>query len=142
MSQSSSFSLDRGLLLIRAAVGAVFVMHGWQKLALYGLAGTTGFLSELGIPWPGVNAAMLIGAELAGGALLLAGAGTRVVGLILAFTMAVAAIVVHASHGFFLPNGYEYAATLGLISVAIAFTGAGRYSVDAALAARSLRATA
>lgn len=142
MSQSSSFSLDRGLLLIRAAVGVVFVMHGWQKLALYGLAGTTGFLSELGIPMPGVNAAMLIGAELVGGALLVAGAGTRLVSLILAFTMAVAAIVVHASNGFFLPNGYEFAATLGLVSTAIAFTGAGRYSVDAAIAARGLRATA
>lgn len=141
MSQSSSFSLDRGLLLIRAALGVVFVMHGWQKLALYGLAGTTGFLSELGIPLPGLNAAALIGAELVGGALLLAGAGTRVVSLILAFTMAVAALVVHGSGGFFLPTGYEYAATLGLISMAMAFTGAGRYSVDAAMTARGVRAT-
>jgi putative oxidoreductase len=133
MSQFSSPSIDRGLLLIRAALGLVFVMHGWQKLTVFGLSGTAGFLGQLGVPAPTLNAVLLISVELLGGALLLAGAGTRIVGLLLAFAMSVAAIAAHGAGGFFLPTGYEFALTLGLISLAVAFTGAGRYSVDARL---------
>ena len=131
MSQLSSRSIDRGLLLIRVALGMVFVMHGWQKLTVFGLAGTAGFLGDLGVPLPPVNAVLLIAVELAGGALLAAGAGTRVVGVLLAFSMSVATIAAHGGAGFFLPTGYEFALTLALISLAIALTGAGRYSVDA-----------
>lgn len=142
MSQLSSRSIDRGLLLIRVALGLVFVMHGWQKLTVFGLAGTAGFLGGLGVPLPSVNAVLLIAVELAGGALLAAGAGTRVVGVLLAFAMSVATVAAHGAAGFFLPTGYEFALTLALLSLAIALTGAGRYSVDAAFAARGLRATA
>ena len=142
MSQLSSRSIDRGLLLIRVALGLVFVMHGWQKLTVFGLAGTAGFLGGLGVPLPSVNAVLLIAVELAGGALLAAGAGTRVVGVLLAFAMSVATVAAHGAAGFFLPTGYEFALTLALLSLAIALTGAGRYSVDATIAARGLRATA
>ena len=142
MSQFPSRSIDRGLLLIRVALGLVFVMHGWQKLAVFGLAGTAGFLGELGVPAPTLNAALLIAVELGGGALLAAGALTRVAGALLAFAMAVATIAAHGAGGFFLPTGYEFALTLGLISLAIAFTGAGRYSVDARLFGGETAATA
>lgn len=141
MSQLSSRSIDRGLLLIRIALGLVFVMHGWQKLTVFGLAGTAGFLGGLGVPLPSVNAALLITVELAGGALLAAGAGTRVVGVLLAFAMSVATVAAHGAAGFFLPTGYEFVLTLALISLAIAVTGAGRYSVDAVITARGVRAT-
>ena len=101
-------NVDLGLILVRLALGTVFVMHGWQKLSVMGLVGVAGFLTTLGIPVPSVSAALLIAAELGGGLLMLAGLFARPAGLILAFNMVVAASTVHLKNGFFLPNGYEF----------------------------------
>lgn len=134
MSQSLPAStIDRGLLLIRLALGVVFAMHGWMKLTVYGLAGTAGFLADLGVPFANVNAVALIAVELVGGILLAVGAGTRVVGALLAFSMLVATVAAHGANGFFLPSGYEFTLTLTLVTLAIVLTGAGRYSLDARL---------
>ena len=130
-------NLDRGLLLLRVALGLVFVMHGWQKLTVLGHSGVTGFLGSIGVPWPALNATLLIATELGGGLALLLGAFTRVAGALTAFAMLVATVLVHLPNGFFLPNGYEFAATLLVSSVAVAFTGAGAYSVDALLGRRT-----
>jgi putative oxidoreductase len=127
---------DRGLLLIRLALGLVFVMHGWQKLAVIGLGGVAGFLSQLGVPFPAVNAVLITGAELGGGLALLAGLGTRVAGAVLAFSMAVAIATVHISQGFFAPTGVEYPLTLLLVNLALISTGAGAYSLDALIRGR------
>ena len=47
--------------------GSVFIVHGWQKLAIVGHAGVAGFLAQLGVPLSAVSAALLIGVELLGG---------------------------------------------------------------------------
>jgi putative oxidoreductase len=122
---------DRGLLLLRAILGVVFVMHGGQKLFVYGLPGVAGMLDSLGVPFPALNAVLITAAELGGGLALLAGAATRVAGGVLAFSMAVAVVTAHLANGFFLPQGFEYALTLLVANLALVFTGAGRYSVDA-----------
>lgn len=136
MSQLSSVSMDRGLLLVRLALGIVFIAHGWQKLAVYGVSGVATGFGQLGFPLPMLNAVLITAVELGGGLLLIAGAGTRIVGALLAFSMLVATLVVHRAAGFFLPNGYEFSLTLMLVSLALTQTGPGRYSVDARLAAR------
>jgi putative oxidoreductase len=130
---------DRGLLLLRAIVGLVFVMHGGQKLFVYGHEGVTGMLASLGVPWPGLNAVLITWTELLGGLALIAGAGTRIAGLLIAFAMAVAIATAHVSHGFFAPAGVEFPLTLLAAAVALAMTGAGRYSLDAAFAERPAR---
>jgi putative oxidoreductase len=122
---------DRGLLLLRAVLGVVFVVHGGQKLFVYGLPGVAGMMDSLGLPVPAVNAVLITAAELGGGLALVAGAATRVAGAVLAFSMAVAVVAVHLPNGFFLPQGYEYALTLLVANLALVLTGAGRYSVDA-----------
>jgi uncharacterized membrane protein YphA (DoxX/SURF4 family) len=94
-----------GLLLLRAVVGLVFVVHGGQKLFGFGLAGTAGFLGSLGIPLPTIAAAGLIAAELLGGLALLLGAWTRIAALLLAADMLVAMLTVHLRGGFFVPDG-------------------------------------
>ena len=138
MSQSvSSPSVDRGLLIIRLVLGLVFVMHGWQKLAVFGVAGTAGFMASLGLPFPTVNAVAIIAVELVGGLMLVAGAGTRIAGALLSFSMLVAVVTAHLASGFFLPNGYEFALTMSLVSLAVVLTGAGRYSVDARVFGRA-----
>ena len=129
-------SLDRGLLLLRLGIGLVFVAHGAQKLFGFGLAGTAGFLESVGVPVPGLNAALLIAVELGGGLALLAGLFTRAAAALTAFAMLVAVTVVHLPNGYFLPDGAEFALTLLLASLAITQTGAGRYSVDARIFSR------
>jgi len=125
---------DRGLLLMRIALGVVFVMHGGQKLFVYGHAGVAGGMAALGLPLPGLSAALITAVELGGGIALLAGAYTRVAAFLIAGAMAVATVSAHLSNGFFMPTGFEYTLTLMLSSLAVLMTGPGAYSVDAVLA--------
>jgi putative oxidoreductase len=122
---------DRGLLALRFALGIVFVMHGWQKIATYGLGGTAGFLAQVGVPLPTLSAVLIMTTEFVGGLALLAGLGTRVAAALLAFSMGVAIAAVHLANGFFLPTGFEYTFTLLLVNLAVVMTGAGAYSIDA-----------
>lgn len=124
---------DRGLLLARMAIGTVFIMHGWQKLFEFGHAGTAGFLAQAGVPFPSLNAFLITFTELGGGLAMLAGLGTRIAGLLLAFAMSVAIVTVHLPNGFFAPRGVEYPLTLLLVSLTLVMTGAGAYSLDALL---------
>jgi uncharacterized membrane protein YphA (DoxX/SURF4 family) len=52
-----------GVLPLRIVVGLVFVVHGAQKLFGFGLAGTAGFLGNLGIPLPTIAASALIAVD-------------------------------------------------------------------------------
>lgn len=116
--------------LLRLAVGAVFVAHGAQKLFVFGHDGVTGFLAQLGLPAPALAAALLTAVEFLGGAALVLGVGTRVAAAALAVVMAGAFALVHASGGFFLPNGYEYVLTLFAANVSLVLTGPGAVAVD------------
>ena len=122
---------DRGLLAVRLALGIVFVLHGWQKIATYGVGGTAGFLAQVGVPFPTLSAVLIMTTEFVGGFALLAGFGTRVAAALLAFSMGVAVATVHLANGFFLPTGFEYALTLLLVNLGLVMTGAGAYSIDA-----------
>src|SRR5689334_2631332 len=126
-----SRSIDRGLLALRLALGVVFILHGWQKLTVYGIGGVSQMLGGLGVPLPAFSAVLTTAAEFLGGIALLTGAGTRIAAAIVAFNMLVALTTVHLANGFFLPNGFEYAFTLLMANLALVFTGAGAYSVDA-----------
>jgi putative oxidoreductase len=68
--------------------------------------------------------------------LLIAGLLTPLAGVALAFDMLVAYLTAHIGHGFFVSGGgAELVLLLGGTSLAVALTGAGRFSVDAALEA-------
>ncbi|MEP6914531.1 MAG: DoxX family protein [Acidobacteriota bacterium] len=123
-----------GPAVLRLAIGAVFVAHGAQKLFGVwgggGLAGTAGFFTQLGLT-PAYPLAILVGVvEFAGGILLILGALTLFAALALAINMAVAIWEVHATHGFFLPTGFEFNLTLIGGLVALMLTGPGALSVD------------
>ena len=117
---------------MRVALGLVFVMHGGQKLFVFGPAGVAGGMAALGLPLPGLSAVLITAVELGGGIALLAGAFTRVSAFLIAGAMAVATVSAHLSSGFFMPSGFEYTLTLMLTSLAILMTGPGAYSVDSA----------
>jgi putative oxidoreductase len=88
-----------GLLILRLVVGVTLAAHGAQKLfgwfGGYGLAGTGGFMEQLGFH-PGKRAALMAGlAEAAGGLLLALGAATPLAATLIVGVMLVAIATVH-----------------------------------------------
>ena len=125
-----------GLTILRVAAGATFAAHGAQKLFVYGFAGVTGAFQGMGIPFPGVTGPLTGLVEFFGGLALVVGLLTRLASFGLAVTMLGAIALVHLAVGFFGPNGAEYPLTLLAVTVALAFTGAGPFSLDALIASR------
>lgn len=126
-----------GLLVLRVTLGALMIAHGLQKLITWGLPGTQASFAEMGIPAADIAAVVVIVIEVLGGALLVIGLGTRVVGVLMAINMLVALFLVHAQAGpFAADGGYELVLTFAAVGVALALTGPGRYSLDAPIAAR------
>ena len=115
------------LLLLRAALGVVFLYHGWPKL----FGNTQVFLdsfARIGLPsWTAYVAGVI---ELFGGALLLAGLFTRITGLVLTVHMCVALWKFHFSEGILAVREYEFPLVLAAGALAFATTGAGLLSLD------------
>lgn len=124
-------NIDITMLIIRIVVGSTFILHGGQKLFGWlggsGMHGWLGYLATLGITMPiiGYLAAIF---EFVGGLMVLTGIGAELGALMILITMLAAIYLVH-SHGYFLPNGMEYALNLALLCVAIIFGGTGSYVV-------------
>ena len=119
-----------GMLPLRLAVGLVFLMHGGQKLFVFGVAGTADIMGKLGLPLPTLCAVIVIGVELLGGLAILLGVFTRLAGVILAFEMVVAILVARLHGGFFAPYGYEFELTLLGACLTFALSGPGHVSVE------------
>ncbi|MDQ0246017.1 putative oxidoreductase [Bacillus fengqiuensis] len=130
--------MDLGLLLIRLVIGLAFIGHGAQKLfgwfGGYGLKGTGGWMESIGIK-PGVTMALLAGlSELIGGALFAAGLFTTLAAALIAVTMLVAIVKVHAPNGFWVSqNGYEFNLVLITVVIGVALIGPGQYALSAVL---------
>jgi len=132
----SPAQLDAALAILRIVFGIIFVVHGWQKLFVFGFPGVIGAFTHMGVPLPGIVAPVVAILEFFGGLALVIGLLTRVVALLLAVEMSCAILIVHLPAGFFLPMGYEYPLILAASGFALALTGAGAYSADAALGKR------
>lgn len=122
-------------LLMRLSIGLVMLLSGWRKVT--DLAGVTTFFTSIGIPMPGLLAPVVAYVELIGGALLLVGLGTRVIGLLFAVIMVVAALSAKWAGATktgaldFNQVRLEYLILMG--SLALVFSGAGALSVDEGL---------
>jgi len=130
-------AVNLALLLLRLALGVVFLAHGINHVFRGGkIAGTGRWFASLGMK-PGVVHAWLASlTEIASGALLLVGFLTPLAGAGVVGTMLVAWITNHLKNGFFIfrpGEGYEYVMTLTLLGLGVAGLGAGEWSLDHAV---------
>lgn len=117
-------------LLLRLALGVMFLSHGLLKLLVFTPAGTAGFFASLGLP--GWFAYPTMGAEIFGGLLLIAGVQTRVVALAL-IPVLVGSLWVHSGNGWLFSSangGWEYSLFLTVAAAAQALLGDGAYSLN------------
>lgn len=131
---------DVAALILRLAAGAIFLPHGWSKVAGEGPGPfAADMAANYGIPtFLGYLAAY---AEFAGAILLIAGLLTRLDALLLAGTMFVAAFIVQLPDALFevppgaiklfvILKGIELPLAMFAICAAILLTGPGRLSLD------------
>ena len=131
--------MDLALLVIRLAVGLLFVGHGAQKLfGVFGgggLEATAGMFDSIGLRPGWLHARAPGTAELLGGALLALGLFTPVAAAALIAVMTAAVITVHAPNGIWNSNqGYEFNLVMAAAVFALAGIGPGNWSLDSALA--------
>ena len=122
------------LLVIRIALGWIFIAHGGQKLfGLWGGSGLQGFagmLSGMGLGHAMLLAFLSAGAEFFGGLMILLGVYARWGAFFVIGDMVVAVMTVHLQNGFFLQNkGYEYNVALIAMCLSILFAGSGKWSL-------------
>jgi putative oxidoreductase len=125
-----------GPLVARITLGVLFVSTGWGKV--HSLAKVTAYFTELGIPFPGVQAPMVSFVELIGGSLLVLGLFARLAALPLMASMLVAILTAQRSNVHSLPDLFglvEWTYLALLLWVALA--GAGKVSLDHVLVGRA-----
>lgn len=126
--------LDRlqplALLLMRLALGAIMVAHGYHKV-FGGLHHHAQMVASLGLPaWLGYVSAFT---EFFGGLLILVGLFTRVAALGVCLDLFVAIWKVHLHNGLIgSPDrpGYEFALAAFALAFAIIFFGGGPIAID------------
>ncbi|MFB7754589.1 DoxX family protein [Streptomyces sp. NPDC056121] len=129
--------MDTGILILRLLVGLLVACHGVQKISSHlggrGLEGGTEEFRADGFRGGALTALAAGGGQIGSGLLLAAGfltplAATGAIGVM------TVALTVKWRHGLWVQNdGYEYPLVLIGTAAALAATGPGAWSLDAAL---------
>lgn len=150
--QHQDLSTSIGLLALRIGIGGFMLSHGWGKLQMLLSGNFAMFGDPIGIGTE-LSLVLVVVAEFLCAILVVVGFGTRLAAIPPVIAMAVAAFVAHASD----PLSMETAAIQFMSGaskswaskepalmflfgfLALAFTGAGRFSIDGLIAARRER---
>lgn len=132
---------DFGLMLLRLALGVVFIAHGLQKaFGWWGGEGLDGFrttLSEAGYQHAGVLTYIGAGTQIAAGVLLVLGLFTPLAAAAALGFLANGLVVDFAAQRkegavvIFGTTGTEYLLVLTVLAAAVILCGPGRYGFDA-----------
>ncbi len=93
---TTSVSLDLGLLILRVAAGAMIITHGWPKLASYASRADS-FRDPIGMD-SALSLQLAIFAEVICAVFIILGAFTRLAAIPLMITKAVIAFIVHLKY--------------------------------------------
>lgn len=118
-------------LVLRLALGVMFIAHGLLKVVVFTIPGTVQFFESVG--FPGALASVTIAVELGAGVLLLLGVGTRWVALA-TVPLLLGAASVHLANGWVFSaqgGGWEYPAFLTVAVVVQFLLGDGAYALSA-----------
>jgi len=118
-----------GLLILRLALGIIFIWHGYPKLTHAN--GMYSVFVQHGLPGYFVTVAGVL--EVFGGGLIILGFLTRIAALLLAIEMAVAIWKAHSAGGYLAVHNYEFPLVLAAACFALATVGAERVSADYAV---------
>lgn len=117
-------------LIMRLALGILFLAHFGLKFFVFTPAGTAKFFASLGLP--GGLAYLTMAVELVGAIALILGVYTRVVAVVLIPVLLGAIATVHGPAGFFFTNpngGWEFPAFWIVGLIVLALTGDGKYAL-------------
>lgn len=130
------------LLLLRLALGVMFIAHAALKVFVFTVPGFAGFLAQVGMP--SFMALPVILLETFGGVALILGVYSRAVALVLTPVL-LGALSVHAGNGWLFTaanGGWEYPAFLVIAGLTIAFGGDGALALRPTTLPRSARLAA
>ena len=121
-----------GLLILRVVLGLTMAAHGYNKFFGGGrIKGTAGWFESIGMKPGTFHARVAASTEMAAGLGLAVGLLTPIPAAGFVSLMLVAAWTVHRANGFFIvKEGWEYNLVLASAAVALAATGAGKFSLD------------
>ena len=122
-------TFDAGTLVLRLALGGMFLAHGLLKFLTFTLAGTAGFFESIG--FPGWTAYIVAPAEVLAGVALIAGFHSRLVA-IASLPILAGSLLAHAGNGWLFSGangGWEYPLYLIVTAVAVALLGGGKLAV-------------
>ena len=126
--------INLALLIARVWTGGMMFAHGWRHLqSVRSGPGIANWFSSLGLKPGTVHAWNVTASELVVGAVLVAGFLTPVSYGGVAAIALVAVATNHWKNGFFINNpgeGYEYVATIAVLSIALGALGPGEWSLD------------
>src|ERR1700743_2104435 len=117
-------------LLLRVALGVLYLAHSLQKIVVFTLPGAAQFFVSVGLPgWLGYVTTFV---ELFGGIALLLGVQVRWVALVLLpFMLGALSVHFHNGWGFASPNGgWEYPAFWAVALVVQSLLGNGLFAVS------------
>jgi putative oxidoreductase len=126
---SSALANDRwGLVALRVIVGALFIVHGWQKvIAGGGGLSFAGSLAHMGFTPGTVWAWIVTIVEFGGGLCLVLGVLVRIAASLIFAEMIVAIVKVNSHRGFYWTGGgWEMPALMALLAAILAVTVPGR----------------
>ncbi|MEO8159182.1 MAG: DoxX family protein [Betaproteobacteria bacterium] len=120
-----AYTAPYALLLLRLALGTMWISHGLLKVLVFTLPGTVNFFESVGLP--GFLVYPVVAAEIAGGIALVFGFYGRYVSLLL-LPILLGAAWVHFPNGWVFTSsggGWEYPVFLAVASAVHALAGDG-----------------